>query len=84
MVPVATSTTDGNVTAVEGIEPGTVVAADNFNKLTDGAKVMIRPHTAGEGGSAGGSHTGAGPHTGMGANTGTNAGSHHRKNPTAP
>ena len=84
MVPVATSTTDGNVTAVEGIEPGTVVAADNFNKLTDGAKVMIRPHTAGEGGSAGGPHTGAGPHTGMGANTGTNAGSHHRKNPTAP
>ena len=27
--------------------PGTVVAADNFNKLTDGAKVTLRPAAAG-------------------------------------
>jgi len=38
-------TTDGNVSAVEGIEPGTMVAADNFNKLSDGAKVTVRSAT---------------------------------------
>ena len=37
--------TDGTVSAVEGIEPGTFVVADNFNRLTDGAKVMVRPST---------------------------------------
>jgi multidrug efflux system membrane fusion protein len=42
-------TTDGNVTAVEGIDPGTVVAANSFTKLTDGGNVAIRP-----GGAAGG------------------------------
>jgi multidrug efflux system membrane fusion protein len=36
-------TTDGNVSSVDGIDPGTVVVADNFNKLTDGAKVTVRP-----------------------------------------
>ena len=30
---------------VEGIDPGTLVVADNFNKLTDGAKVIVRPST---------------------------------------
>jgi multidrug efflux system membrane fusion protein len=39
-------TTDGNVSSVSGIEPGTEVVTDNFNKLTDGAKVNLRP-TAG-------------------------------------
>ena len=43
---ITAGTTDGNVTAVEGIDPGTVVAADSFNKLTDGAKVTIRPNPA--------------------------------------
>jgi len=46
MQAITAGTTDGNVTAVEGIEPGVVVAADNFNKLTDGAKVLIRPNGA--------------------------------------
>lgn len=36
-------TTDGNVSSVSGIEPGTEVVTDNFNKLTDGAKVTLRP-----------------------------------------
>jgi multidrug efflux system membrane fusion protein len=35
--------TEGNVSEVEGLEPGAVVAADGFNRLTDGAKVAIRP-----------------------------------------
>ena len=42
-------TTDGTVTSVEGIDPGTVVVADNFNKLTDGAKVIVRTGTGGAG-----------------------------------
>ena len=36
-------TNDGNVSEVDGLEPGSVVAADSFNRLTDGAKVAIRP-----------------------------------------
>ncbi len=46
--PITIRTTDGNVSAVEGLEPGQVVAGDNFNKLTAGAKVTIRP-ASGEG-----------------------------------
>jgi multidrug efflux system membrane fusion protein len=40
-------TTDGNVSEVEGLEPGAVLASDNFNRLTDGAKVTIRPAAGG-------------------------------------
>jgi multidrug efflux system membrane fusion protein len=47
MQTVTVDTTDGNVSAVDGIDPGTIVAADNFNKLTDGAKVMLRPANGG-------------------------------------
>jgi multidrug efflux system membrane fusion protein len=42
---ITVNTTDGNVSAVEGIDPGEVVVADNFNKLTDGAKVIVRKAT---------------------------------------
>jgi len=49
MQMITAGTTDGNVTAVDGIDAGTVVAADSFNKLTDGAKVMIRPGGGGPG-----------------------------------
>lgn len=52
MQPITVGTTDGNVSAVDGVNPGTVVAADNFNKLTDGAKVTVRP--AGDGTGKGG------------------------------
>jgi len=47
--PITVGTTDGTVSAVAGIEAGTLVAADSFNKLTDGAKVSIRPSGAGAG-----------------------------------
>jgi len=40
--PIKVGTTDGNVSEVEGLEPSAVVAADNFNRLTDGAKVTVR------------------------------------------
>jgi membrane fusion protein, multidrug efflux system len=53
MQTITVGTTDGNVSSVSGIEPGTLVAADNFNKLTDGAKVTLRP-AAGTAGAKGG------------------------------
>jgi membrane fusion protein, multidrug efflux system len=40
-------TTDGNVSEVEDLEPGAVVAADSFNRIHDGAKVAIRPSGGG-------------------------------------
>ena len=45
MQTITVGTTDGNVSSVEGIDPGAVVAADNFNKLTDEAKVTVRAPT---------------------------------------
>lgn len=43
MRQITVGTTDGNVSEVEGVDAGAVVAADNFNRLSDGAKVTIRP-----------------------------------------
>jgi membrane fusion protein, multidrug efflux system len=43
MQTITVGTTDGNVSQVDGIDPGTVVVADNFNKLIDGMKVLVRP-----------------------------------------
>jgi multidrug efflux system membrane fusion protein len=42
MHPVTVGATDGNVSAVEGLETGATIAADNFNKLQEGAKVTVR------------------------------------------
>jgi multidrug efflux system membrane fusion protein len=39
---VAVVTTEGDNSEIEGLEPGAVVAAANFNRLTDGAKVTVR------------------------------------------
>ncbi len=44
---VSVGTTDGNTSAVEGIPPDTLVAADNFNRLTEGAKVTVRAPAGG-------------------------------------
>ena len=35
--------TEGNVSEAQGVQPGAVVAADSFNRLSDGAKVTMRP-----------------------------------------
>jgi multidrug efflux system membrane fusion protein len=43
---ITVGTTDGNVSEVQGLEPGSLVAADSFNRLNDGAKVAIRPGTS--------------------------------------
>ncbi|MGB2677473.1 MAG: efflux RND transporter periplasmic adaptor subunit [Candidatus Acidiferrum sp.] len=45
-------TTDGSVTAVQGLEPQEVVAVNGFDKLQDGAKVTIRKPTSGGGGAS--------------------------------
>jgi multidrug efflux system membrane fusion protein len=42
MHPVSEGTTDGNSTAVEGLEPGEIIAANNFNRLQQGMKVTLR------------------------------------------
>jgi multidrug efflux system membrane fusion protein len=42
MQNVAVGTTDGNVTAVEGINAGDVIAVDGFDKLQNGVKVTVR------------------------------------------
>jgi membrane fusion protein, multidrug efflux system len=39
--------TDGTMTAVQGIEPQEVIAVSGFDRLLDGAKVMVRPPTGG-------------------------------------
>jgi multidrug efflux system membrane fusion protein len=42
MQSVTTGTTDGNVTAVQGLKAGDVVAVDGFDKLQSGVKVAVR------------------------------------------
>jgi multidrug efflux system membrane fusion protein len=49
MRTITPGTTDGSVTAVEGVEPQEVVAINGFDKLQDGAKVTIRTSTSGGG-----------------------------------
>jgi multidrug efflux system membrane fusion protein len=39
---VTVGTTDGNQTAVQGVNPGEVVATSNFDKLQDGVKVAVQ------------------------------------------
>lgn len=39
---ITTGATDATNSQVDGISPGTVVASDNFNRLSDGAKVTLR------------------------------------------
>jgi multidrug efflux system membrane fusion protein len=39
---ITVGTTDSNVSEVQGLDPGAVVAADSFNRLTDGAKIALR------------------------------------------
>lgn len=48
MQNVSTGTTDGNVTAVEGLKAGDVVAVDGFDKLQNGAKVAVRKSSGSE------------------------------------
>ena len=42
MQSVTTGTTDGNLTAVQGLKAGDVIAVDGFDKLQSGVKVAVR------------------------------------------
>src|ERR1700752_14230 len=42
MQTVSAGTTDGNVTAVEGLNAGDVIAVDGFDKLQNGGRVSVR------------------------------------------
>jgi RND family efflux transporter, MFP subunit len=42
MQSVSVGTTDGNVTAVEGVKTGDTIAVDGFDKLQGGVKVVVR------------------------------------------
>jgi multidrug efflux system membrane fusion protein len=53
MRTITPGTTDGNVTAVEGLEPQEVVAVSGFDKILDGGKVSIRAPAQGNGGASG-------------------------------
>jgi multidrug efflux system membrane fusion protein len=53
MQPVKEGIADGNVTAVEGLNPGETIAADNFNRLLDGARVATRSSQNASGGTNG-------------------------------
>jgi multidrug efflux system membrane fusion protein len=44
---VSLGASDNQVTAVQGLEPGQIVAADNFNRLQDGARVALRKNEGG-------------------------------------
>jgi multidrug efflux system membrane fusion protein len=52
---ITTGITDGNVTAVTGVQPGETLVTDGFDKLQDGAKVAVQQN----GGSGGGNQQGA-------------------------
>ena len=43
---VTTGVADGGMTAVEGINPGEVVATSSFEKLQDGSKVIVAKQAA--------------------------------------
>jgi multidrug efflux system membrane fusion protein len=53
MRAITPGTTDGSVTAVQGLEPQEVVAVTGFDKLLDGAKVAVRAPASGSGGASG-------------------------------
>jgi multidrug efflux system membrane fusion protein len=60
MQPVTVGTTDGSVAAVQGLQPGQVIAIAGFDKLQDGAKVSVSNASSGPNAPANsGSGTGA-------------------------
>lgn len=60
MQTVTVGTTDGSVAAVQGVQPGDVIAVSGFDKLQDGAKVKISNGTGGSNPSANNGSKGGG------------------------
>ena len=54
MHPISAGTSNGDMTAVEGLKAGDVIAADNFDRLRDGVKIAARDPSAN-------ANSGAGP-----------------------
>jgi hypothetical protein len=63
---IAVGPTEGDVTEAGGVEPGALIAMDNFNRLTDGAKVTIRQPGEGGRGPGGAGHRKGGGESGAG------------------
>jgi multidrug efflux system membrane fusion protein len=57
MRPVKVGTTDGNIAAVQGVQPSEVVVVNGFDKLQDGVKVSV--HNPASSASANASSNGA-------------------------
>jgi multidrug efflux system membrane fusion protein len=53
MHTISVGTTDGDMTAVEGLKAGDVIAADNFDRLRDGVKIAAPDPSANANGGAG-------------------------------
>ncbi|HEX3627867.1 MAG TPA: efflux RND transporter periplasmic adaptor subunit [Verrucomicrobiae bacterium] len=68
---ITTGVTDATNSQVDGVSPGDVVAADNFNRLSDGSTVKLRPSS-----SAGQEHGENAPEQGQGQ--GKQKGHHHK------
>jgi membrane fusion protein, multidrug efflux system len=79
MQPVTVGTTDGAMSAVTGISPGTTIAVNGFDKLQDGAKVSIQ-NKPGGGGSGNGAN-GAPSSTRSSTSSGTAGSPHAPSNP---
>jgi multidrug efflux system membrane fusion protein len=72
MQNITVGTTDGNTSAVQGIQPGDVVAMTGFDKLQDGVKVTVRN---GKGSGSDSSQPQQGSRTGgLGSGTGATSG----------
>ncbi len=76
---ITAGTTDGSVTAVQGIEPKEMVAITGFDKLLDGAKVAVRTPPSGSGGAAG-----PGQNPGQQHQTGQNSNNNNNNDQSAP
>jgi multidrug efflux system membrane fusion protein len=74
-------TTEGDNSEVEGVDAGTVVAASNFNRLTDGATVKVRAPGEGKQRGADGASTNAASEGGTNSmmQRGTNSPGRHKK-----
>ncbi len=95
MHPITVQIEDTDVSSVTGIEPGTVIVTDNFNKLGDGVQVNVRKRGApGESkGEGAGAPAGQGPgSTGQSSGAAPQQGDHkgdsskkkHDKKPKSP
>ncbi|MGA7623484.1 MAG: MdtA/MuxA family multidrug efflux RND transporter periplasmic adaptor subunit [Candidatus Acidiferrales bacterium] len=78
---VTVGTTDANVAAVQGVNPGEVIAVTGFDKLQDGVKVSI---ANGNGNGAGGTNASGSGNSGPGSGTATGSGTQGQGSGSGP